>query len=83
MQSIFIHQFNYARGMMTVGLISVIIPNRAALIKEIGNLSGRRIIKQDLKVVIVNELHCLETILTFQEDDASQWTPEAIDVWYQ
>lgn len=70
-------------GMMTLTFIAVVNPDEATLCKVIEESARSEVFKQDLKMVMVDELHRCQTILMLQNDYGPQWTREAIHVWNQ
>lgn len=80
MQSLRVHQFYYARGMMTLTFSFVVNTEGATLIDACENSAGRKDLTQLFKKLIVDARYCYQVILTFQNYNEPQLTRVGISV---
>lgn len=69
--------------MMTVTVSFVGSSEETTLSYAFEDSAGRRVLKQDLKMIVVKGRHCGPAFLTLQNDDKPQLTQEPIHVWRQ
>lgn len=67
---------------MTGARSSFVDPYKAMLGVVFGTSAGPKALKQDFHMVIVNERHLYQAILTLQNDDGQKFTREGLRAWH-